>query len=162
MDPQPRFDAAVAMSGGVDSSVAAAILVEQGMHVIGVTLKLWHARMDDCDDNLCCSADSVESARRTCRKLGIDHIVLNAEREFRESVVDDFIDAYSRGMTPNPCVMCNPAIKFGELHRRVATWASLRLPQDTTPESCATRRLAGSCSCKLRTERRIRPTCSTG
>ncbi len=121
MDPQPRFDAAVAMSGGVDSSVAAAILVEQGMHVIGVTLKLWHARMDDCDDNLCCSADSVESARRTCRKLGIDHIVLNAEREFRESVVDDFIDAYSRGMTPNPCVMCNPAIKFGELHRRVAT-----------------------------------------
>jgi tRNA-specific 2-thiouridylase len=120
VDDQPQFDAAVAMSGGVDSSVAAALLVEQGLRVIGVTLKLWHARMDGCDDNLCCSADSVESARRTCRRLGIDHIVLNAEREFRERVVDDFIDAYSRGLTPNPCVVCNPTIKFGELHRRLA------------------------------------------
>lgn len=120
MEFQPQFDAAVAMSGGVDSSVAAALLVEQGMRVIGVTLKLWHAQMDGCDDNLCCSADSVESARRMCRRLGIDHIVLNAEREFRERVVDDFIDAYSRGLTPNPCVVCNPTIKFGELHRRLA------------------------------------------
>ncbi|MGB4338703.1 MAG: tRNA 2-thiouridine(34) synthase MnmA [Bacillota bacterium] len=115
-----QFDAAVAMSGGVDSSVAAALLVEHGLKVIGVTLKLWYAQMDGCDDNLCCSVEAVESARRACRLLGIDHIVLNAEREFRETVVDNFIEAYSSGLTPNPCVVCNSIIKFGELHRRLA------------------------------------------
>lgn len=112
-------EVAVAMSGGVDSSVAAALLVQQGIRAIGVTMKLWHAPMEECDYNLCCSVESVESARRTCRKLGIDHIVLNVEREFRQMVVEDFIAAYSRGLTPNPCVVCNRTIKFGELHRRL-------------------------------------------
>lgn len=110
---------AVAMSGGVDSSVAAALLVSQGFEVIGVTMKLWHSSIDGCLDNLCCSVQAVEDARRVARRLGIDHIVLNMSEEFRDLVVSDFIDQYGRGLTPNPCVVCNAQIKFGELHRRL-------------------------------------------
>ena len=110
---------AVAMSGGVDSSVAAALLVSQGFTVIGVTMKLWHSSIDGSSDNRCCSVESVESARRVARRLGIDHIVLNVSQEFHRLVVSDFVDQYSRGLTPNPCVVCNARVKFGELHRRL-------------------------------------------
>ncbi|OPZ48030.1 MAG: tRNA-specific 2-thiouridylase MnmA [Firmicutes bacterium ADurb.BinA052] len=110
---------AVAMSGGVDSSVAAALLVSQGFTVVGVTMKLWHSSIDGSLDNRCCSIESVEAARRVARRLGIDHIVLNVAQEFRRLVVSDFVDQYGRGLTPNPCVVCNARIKFGELHRRL-------------------------------------------
>jgi len=110
---------AVAMSGGVDSSVAAALLVSEGFAVIGVTMKLWHSSIDGSFDNRCCSVESVEAARRVARRLGIDHIVLNVSEEFHRMVVSDFVDQYSRGLTPNPCVVCNARIKFGELHRRL-------------------------------------------
>jgi len=110
---------AVAMSGGVDSSVAAALLVSQGFAVVGVTMKLWHSSIDSSSDNRCCSVESVEAARRVARRLGIDHIVLNVSEEFRRLVVSDFVDQYGRGLTPNPCVVCNARIKFGELHRRL-------------------------------------------
>lgn len=131
---------AVAMSGGVDSSVAAALLVSRGFTVIGVTMKLWHSSIDGCFDNLCCSVESVEAARRVARRLGMDHIVLNVSEEFRDLVVSDFVDQYSRGLTPNPCVVCNARIKFGELHRRllalgvngVATGHYARLKLDGT------------------------------
>jgi tRNA-specific 2-thiouridylase len=110
---------AVAMSGGVDSSVAAALLVSRGFTVVGVTMKLWHSSVDASFDNRCCSVESVEAARRIARRLGIDHIVLNVSQEFRSLVVSDFIYQYSRGLTPNPCVVCNARVKFGELHRRL-------------------------------------------
>ncbi len=118
-DNERKGPIAVAMSGGVDSSVAAALLVSQGFTVIGVTMKLWHSTADDCFDNLCCSVESVEAARRVARRLGIDHIVLNVSQEFRDTVVSNFIDEYGRGLTPNPCVVCNARVKFGELHRRL-------------------------------------------
>lgn len=119
MDVTRKETIAVAMSGGVDSSVAAALLVSQGLKVIGVTMKLWHSSIDGSSDNQCCSVESVEAARRVARRLGIDHIVLNMSEEFRGLVVLDFVDQYSRGLTPNPCVVCNARIKFGELHRRL-------------------------------------------
>lgn len=110
---------AAAMSGGVDSAVAAGLLVSQGCSVIGVTMRLWHAPMvEDCE-NPCCSAESVDAARRAARVLGIDHIVLNVADVFRDIVVADFISEYAAGRTPNPCVVCNARIKFGELHRRL-------------------------------------------
>ena len=119
MDGVRNETIAVAMSGGVDSSVAAALLVSEGFAVIGVTIKLWHSSIDSSLDNRCCSVESVEAARRVARRLGIDHIVLNMSQEFRSLVVSDFVDQYGRGLTPNPCVVCNARIKFGELHRRL-------------------------------------------
>ncbi|MGZ8763481.1 MAG: tRNA 2-thiouridine(34) synthase MnmA [Acidimicrobiia bacterium] len=101
----------VAMSGGVDSSVAAALLVEQGHDVTGVTLKLWGGE----SDSGCCSVSDVEDARRVAAQLGIPHYVFDYTEAFDEHVVDPYVDAYSRGSTPNPCVDCNRHIKFGLL-----------------------------------------------
>ena len=105
----------IGMSGGVDSSVAAALLVRSGFEVVGMTMKLWHYESLTCpaSDNLCCSLESVEAARRISRKLGIDYFVINCEDRFKKEVVDDFIYNYSIGMTPNPCVVCNEKLKFG-------------------------------------------------
>ncbi|HEX9564130.1 MAG TPA: tRNA 2-thiouridine(34) synthase MnmA [Gemmatimonadaceae bacterium] len=104
----------VAMSGGVDSSVAAALLVEQGFDVIGATMKLF-CHGDDLPDRPCCSLDSVNDARRVCDRLGIPHYVLNMERSFGRDVVDDFVQEYARGRTPIPCVRCNTFTKFRDL-----------------------------------------------
>lgn len=106
----------VAMSGGVDSSVAAALLVEQGYDVVGVTMKLF-CHGDDLPDRPCCSLDSVNDARRVCVGLGIPHYVANMERAFGRDVVDDFVAEYSRGRTPIPCVRCNTFTKFRDLVR---------------------------------------------
>lgn len=110
----------VAMSGGVDSSVAAALLVEQGYEVTGVMMRLWAEQ-----ENLCCSAAAEEDARRVAGQLGIDFQVADYAAEFRNCVVDHFIDEYSRGRTPNPCLECNRHLRFGLLlqHAR-ATGAS--------------------------------------
>ena len=104
----------VAMSGGVDSSVAAALLVEQGYDVVGATMKLT-CHGDELPDRPCCSLDSVNDARRVCDQLGIPHYVLNLEKAFGRDVVDDFVQEYSRGRTPIPCVRCNTFTKFRDL-----------------------------------------------
>ena len=101
----------VAMSGGVDSSVAAALLLEQGHDVTGVTLKLWGGE----SDSGCCSVSDVEDARRVAAQLGIPHYVFNFADDFTRAVVDPYVDAYVHGATPNPCVECNRSLKFGRL-----------------------------------------------
>jgi len=105
----------VAMSGGVDSSVAAALLVEQGYEVIGVMMRLW---AEEGVANRCCSPEAVEDARRVCQVLDIPFRLVNYEREFRTYVVDYFIREYAGGRTPNPCLACNRHIKFGSLLKR--------------------------------------------
>ena len=107
----------VAMSGGVDSSVAAAMLHEQGYEIIGATMKLF-CHGEDLPDRPCCSLDSVNDARRVCQQLGVPHYVLNLESAFGRDVVQDFVDEYSRGRTPIPCVRCNTFTKFRDLVRK--------------------------------------------
>ena len=102
------------MSGGVDSSVAAALLHEQGYDVVGVTMKLF-CHGEDLPDRPCCSLDSVNDARRVCEQIGVPHYVLNLERGFARDVVDDFVHEYARGRTPIPCVRCNTLTKFRDL-----------------------------------------------
>jgi tRNA-specific 2-thiouridylase len=104
----------VAMSGGVDSSVAAALLAEEGHEVTGVTLKLWGGE----SDSGCCSVSDVEDARRVAAQLGIPHYVFNFADDFDQHVVDQYVVAYAAGRTPNPCVECNRSIKFGRLLER--------------------------------------------
>jgi tRNA-specific 2-thiouridylase len=101
----------VMMSGGVDSSVAAAVLQAQGHDVTGVTLKLWGGE----SDSGCCSAADVEDARRVAAQLGIPHYVFNFTDDFDTNVVAPYVSAYSAGETPNPCVECNRTMKFGRL-----------------------------------------------
>jgi len=106
-----------AMSGGVDSSVAAAMLVERGYDVIGATMKLF-CHGTDVPDRPCCSLDSVNDARRVCEQLGIPHYVINLEDRFGSDVIDNFVDEYSRGRTPIPCVRCNTFTKFRDLVKK--------------------------------------------
>ena len=106
----------VAMSGGVDSSVAAALLVERGYDVIGATMKLF-SDGSAVPDRPCCSLDSVNDARRVCERIGIPHYVLNLESQFGHDVMDDFVAEYVAGRTPIPCVRCNTFTKFRDLLR---------------------------------------------
>jgi tRNA-specific 2-thiouridylase len=101
----------VAMSGGVDSSVAAALLVGAGHDVVGATLKLWGGD----SDSGCCSVADVEDARRVADRLGINHHVFNFTEDFERTVVDPYVSAHGRGRTPNPCIECNRHVKFGRL-----------------------------------------------
>jgi tRNA-specific 2-thiouridylase len=104
----------VAMSGGVDSSVAAALLVEAGHDVVGATLKLWGGP----SDSGCCSVADVDDARRVAQQLGIDHHVFNLTEAFEQHVVAPYVAAHALGRTPNPCIECNRSIKFDRLLER--------------------------------------------
>lgn len=104
------------MSGGVDSSVAAALLLEQGHEVVGATLKLWGG----VSDSGCCSVADVDDARRVAQTLGIDHHVFNYTEEFEHHVVAPFVAAHAAGLAPNPCIECNRHIKFDLLFERAA------------------------------------------
>lgn len=108
----------VAMSGGVDSSLAAALLHEQGHEVIGVTMHLWDGDDDRLAESLCCSQEIAESARRVCAQLGIPYYVFNYQKEFRRHVIEYFLQEYSHGYTPNPCLACNRDVKFRALLNR--------------------------------------------
>jgi len=121
----PRADArarvAVAMSGGVDSSLAAALLLQQGFEVVGLTMQLWpREREEDMPPAMrgCCGLDAIDSARRVARHLGIRHYVSNLREPFERFVIDPFCDEYAEGRTPNPCIRCNTFVKFGPLLHR--------------------------------------------
>ncbi|HVF22944.1 MAG TPA: asparagine synthase-related protein, partial [Pyrinomonadaceae bacterium] len=138
---------AVAMSGGVDSSAAAAILKEEGHELVGFTMQLWDQRrginVDENGDPLpsrCCSLDDVYDARRVAEDLGFPFYVLNLERDFEHAVVQPFITSYLNGETPIPCVACNSRLKFASLDRlavslgceKVATGHYARVEFDPT------------------------------
>lgn len=107
----------VAMSGGVDSSVAAAILKEQGYQIIGVTMQIWPQDKEDSSGG-CCGLGAIEDAKRVAYKLGIPHYVMNFRDAFAQRVIADFCREYSRGRTPNPCIRCNQHVKFDVLLAR--------------------------------------------
>ena len=105
----------VAMSGGVDSSVTAALLAESGYDVVGVTLQLYDHGMTVGRKGACCAGQDIYDARQVAERIGIPHYVLDYESRFREAVIDEFADAYVRGETPIPCVRCNQTVKFRDL-----------------------------------------------
>ncbi|AFV11932.1 tRNA (5-methylaminomethyl-2-thiouridylate) -methyltransferase TrmU [Thermacetogenium phaeum DSM 12270] len=109
----------VAMSGGVDSSVTAYLLKEQGYRVIGITMQVWPSGVTDPDYGGCCSLAAVEDARRVCEVIGIPHYVWNFQDVFEQGVIDYFCREYLGGRTPNPCIACNREIKFHVLLNRV-------------------------------------------
>ncbi len=110
----------VAMSGGVDSSTAAALLKEEGYEVIGLTMRLWDTPQEETQSSGCCSPEDIRDARRVADQIGIPHYVINLKKAFEEEVVQNFIDEYLAGRTPNPCIHCNDRIKFGFLLRKAA------------------------------------------
>ena len=119
----------VAMSGGVDSSVVAALMAEAGHEVIGITLQLYDYGAAIGRKGACCAGQDIHDARRVADRLGIAHYVLDMEARFREAVIGDFADTYARGETPIPCVRCNQKLKFDDL---------LKVARDLGAEALAT------------------------
>lgn len=117
----------VAMSGGVDSSVAAALLKQRGYDVVGVTMQIWQESQTDPRHSGCCSLGAVEDARRVAAKLEIPYYVINMKEAFRETVIQNFIEEYEAGRTPNPCVQCNRHVKFEVLMDKMREFGCDRL-----------------------------------
>jgi tRNA-specific 2-thiouridylase len=115
MSKNTKIRAVVAMSGGVDSSVTAALMADQGFEVIGVTLQLYDDGAAKARVGSCCAGQDISDARRVAQDLAIPHYVLDYESKFRESVIDDFVETYAAGETPIPCVRCNQTVKFRDL-----------------------------------------------
>src|SRR5438046_8063677 len=105
----------IGMSGGVDSSAAAKLLLEQGYDVVGVTLKLWPQDCISRAEDKCCGPQAVMDARAVCHRLEIPYYLIDEADEFQKQVIQYFADEYKAGRTPNPCVMCNEKLKFGNL-----------------------------------------------
>jgi tRNA-specific 2-thiouridylase len=124
-DPMSAERVVVGMSGGVDSSVAAALLVEAGHDVVGVTMRVW-ASPDAAEPGsrfgACCGSEAVDDARRVATTLGIPYYLLNMADEFDRAVIGPFTDSYRRGRTPVPCIACNVDLKFGSLLARARAW----------------------------------------
>ncbi len=111
----------VAMSGGVDSSVAAYLILQQGFEAVGATMKLFdNSDIDVSTEKACCSLDDIEDARSVCARLGCAHYVLNMTADFEKEVMRRFVESYEQGFTPNPCIDCNRYIKFERLFRKAA------------------------------------------
>ncbi|MCL1924952.1 MAG: 7-cyano-7-deazaguanine synthase, partial [Defluviitaleaceae bacterium] len=110
----------VGMSGGVDSSVAAYLLQKEGYEVVGVTMNVWKKEGDEMIERRggCCGLSDIDDARRIADKLGIEHHVLNFRGDFHRAVVQNFIDEYKEGRTPNPCIACNRFVKWQSLLNR--------------------------------------------
>ena len=117
----------VAMSGGVDSSVAAALLAEQGHEVIGLSMQLYDQSAGQTSFGSCCSIDDLHDARRVAHAIGIPHYILNFEREFDEQVVSNFVREYAAGRTPIPCARCNSDVKFATLADRASGFGAERV-----------------------------------
>jgi tRNA-specific 2-thiouridylase len=117
----------VAMSGGVDSSVAAALLAEQGHEVIGVSMQLYDQSDGQTSFGSCCSLDDLYDARRVAAVIGIPHYILNFEREFDQQVVSNFVSEYASGRTPIPCARCNSDLKFATLAERASGFGADRV-----------------------------------
>lgn len=115
------------MSGGVDSSATAALLVEQGYEVIGITLKLWPQDCVNRAEDKCCGPQAVSDARAVCHKLGIPYYLVDEAAEFQKLVIDYFAAEYKAGRTPNPCVMCNQHLKFGNFIRKARQLGAERI-----------------------------------
>ena len=125
----------VAMSGGVDSSVVAGLLHEQGHEVIGVTLQLYDHGAAVGRKGACCAGQDIHDARRVADRLGIAHYVIDAEQRFRDAVIRPFADSYASGETPVPCIACNQSVKFTDLVQLAADLGAERAAQARTRSS---------------------------
>ena len=131
----------MALSGGVDSSVAAAELLRDGHEVVGITMRLWGGD----SDTGCCSVADVDDARRVAQQLGIDHLVFNFTDDFNEHVVAPYVSAHQQGLTPNPCIECNRHLKFHRLSERAdAAKRSIHVGPSAVPPRPATRKMPSS------------------
>jgi tRNA-uridine 2-sulfurtransferase len=137
----------VAMSGGVDSSVAAALLVEEGHEVVGATLRTFCYTSGPAHGKTCCGLEGVQDAKEVARTLGIPHFVVDVEEEFTRDVINDFVEEYAEGRTPNPCVRCNSFTKFRDLLRQaremgadaIATGHYVRVGREDSGAPCLLR-----------------------